>query len=253
MPKVFYVFNWNTFITAQVKATTGKSFAGSETPFQKQTEYQAIKFNENNQALEPYVILFDSAENTQFTGAFAGQKSFDMRVTFNTQDSNISPMIDLQRTSLTGVQNMIDRQYYSSTTSPGSFNAPISFISETSPRGGSAASKHLTRIIRLDDDAVGLKILLTANRPSGTDFEVYFRTATSDEILSDKSFTLQAPESTLPTDDNFRSFREYRYLVGGQGGSLPSFTQAQVKLVVRSTNEAKVPRIRDLRIIALSV
>ena len=240
----------STFISAQVRATTGKSFAGSETPFQKQTEYQAIKFNENNQALEPYVILFDSAENTQFTGAFAGQKSFDMRVTFNTQDSNISPMIDLQRTSLTGVQNMIDRQAQGGGTN---FNTPLNFVSETSSTGGSSAAKHLTKIIRLDDDAVGLKILLTANRPSGTDFEVYFRTATSDEILTDKSFTLQAAENTLPTDDNFRSFREYRYLVGGQGGSLPSFTQAQVKIVMRSSNEARVPRIRDLRIIALSV
>ena len=168
----------------------------------------------------------------------------------NTQDSNISPMIDLQRTSITLVDNMIDKQAETPTTG---FNVPLTFVNETSNMGGSSAAKHITTIINLDEDAVGLKILLTANRPNATDFLLFFRTATADEIITDKPFTLQAPETNLPSDENTRVFREYRYLVGGQNGVLPAFTKFQLKIVFRSTNSARVPKIRDLRAIALSV
>lgn len=237
----------NTFVAGSIKATTGKSFAGTETAFQKQSEFQTIKFNENNQALEPYIVAFDSAETAELG---AGVKSFDMQIKMNTLDSDISPMIDLQRQSISLIDNIIDKQDSAATTG---FNVPLNYVDETSAADGSAAAKHLTRIVTLADDAVGLKILLSANRPNGTDFQLYFRTATSDEVITDKAFTLQAAETTLPTDESIAVFREYRYLIGGQNGVLPAFTKFQVKIVFRSTNSAKVPRIRDLRIIALSV
>ena len=167
-----------------------------------------------------------------------------------TADSNVAPVIDLQRTSISLVNNLIDKQDSSSTSG---FNVPLTYIDETSATGGSSAAKHLTKVVTLENDAVGLKVLLTANRPNGTDFLLYFRTGTGDEVLNEKPFTLQAPETTLPTDENTQVFRDYRYLIGGQNGVLPAFTKFQVKIVFRSISSAKVPRIRDLRIIALSV
>ena len=53
--------------------------------------------------------------------------------------------------------------------------------------------------------------------------------------------------------NNPNIFREYRYLIGGQGGSLTAFTKYQLKIVMRSTNQALVPRFQALRSIALSV
>ena len=246
-PHVTKIEPVNTFLGASIKGTTGKSFAGSETSFQKQSDFQAVKINQNNTALEPYIVAFDSAETAELG---AGNKSLDMRILLDTVDSDVAPMIDLQRASVTLIDNVIDKQDSSSTSG---FNVPLTFVNETSASGGSAAAKHLTKIITLENDAVGLKILLSANRPNGTDFQLFFRTGTSDEILSDKSFTLQQPETVLPTDDNDTIFREYRYLIGGQNGVLPAFTKFQAKIVFRSINSAKVPRIKDLRIIALSV
>jgi len=246
-PHVTKVEPVNTALGASIKATTSKSYAGSETSFQKQSSFQSVKLNENNIALEPYLVAFDSAETAELG---AGNKSLDMRIILRSEDSDVSPMLDLQRMSVSLIDNVIDKQDSSSTSG---FNVPLTFINETSASGGSAAAKHITRPITLENDAVGLNILLSANRPNGTDFQLYFRTATADEILSDKTYTLQAPETTLPTDENQGVFREYRYLVGGQNGSLPAFTKFQVKIVFRSINSAKVPRIKDLRIIALSV
>ena len=246
-PHVTKVEPINTSIGASIQATTGKSFAGTETSFQKQTSFQSVNLNENNIALEPYLVAFDSAETAELG---AGNKSLDMRILMRSEDSDVSPMIDLQRVSASLIDNVIDKQSSGATSG---FNVPLTFINETSASGGSAAAKHITRPITLENDAVGLNVLLSANRPNQTDFELYFRTATSDEILSDKSYTLKGPETTLPTDENQNIYREYRYLIGGQNGVLPAFTKFQIKIVFRSINSAKVPRIKDLRIIALSV
>ena len=72
-------------------------------------------------------------------------------------------------------------------------------------------------------------------------------------MITDKSFVLQSPETAMPADEEIAIYREYKYLIGGQNGVLPAFTKFQIKIVFRSTNSAKVSRIRDLRIIALSV
>ena len=235
-----------TEIAAGIKTTTGKSYAGSETAKQKLAAFQPIKINENNIAENTYIIAHDSAETTAPLNA----KSFEMQVNFRSTDSNVSPLIDLQRASVSCIDNIIDKQDSASSTG---FNIPVNFVNETSARGGSAAAKHITRVVTLENDAVGLKILISANRPSVTDFQVYTRTATSDEIIHDKDFTLRSPEQNMPSDENPNIYREYRYIVGGQGGDLPAFTKFQAKIVFRSTNSAKVPKIRDLRIIALSV
>ena len=70
-------------------------------------------------------------------------------------------------------------------------------------------------------------------------------------IIEDVSWTLQEPENTLPKDANPDVFREYEYVMGGAGGSLSPFNQFQLKIVMKSSNNCRVPKIRDLRAIAL--
>ena len=79
---------------------------------------------------------------------------------------------------------------------------------------------------------------------------MYFRTAASDENLIDKDFVYQAPEQDIAPDAE--NFREYRFLAGGNGGTLDDFTQYQVKIVMKSTNSSRVPIFKDLRVIAMA-
>ena len=72
-------------------------------------------------------------------------------------------------------------------------------------------------------------------------------------MLNEKNYTLATAENILPKDNNPTIFREYRYLIGGQGGSMIAFTKYQIKIVMRSTNQARVPKFQSLRAIALSV
>ena len=67
----------------------------------------------------------------------------------------------------------------------------------------------------------------------------------------DWALTPEGLETNNPSDDDNETFREYAYLIGGQGGELPNFTQFQLKIVMQSTNQAHVPLFRNLRVIAM--
>jgi len=246
-PNVSYLQPSGTVLAYAAKGTTGKSYAGSETAFQKASDYAIIGANKNNEADNIYLIANSTSETSELG---AGVKSLDIKVGFSTIDSNVSPMLDMQRTSASLINYVIDRQ--DSAASSG-FNVPLNFVSETLPTGGSSATKHITRAITLVEDSVGIKVIFAANRPSASDFELYYRVASGDEILSDKNWVLATEETSNPTDERRTTLREYRYLIGGQAGNLPAFTQMQFKIVFRSTNTARVPYIKDLRVIALGV
>jgi len=253
-PNVQILQPLDTTIEAQMKATTGKSFAGGETPFQRDTNFSPIKLNENNYSKIPLIIGHDSAEASYNTPAVfdSSERSLEFQISIGSNDSNVSPMIDMQRTSATLLSNIIDKQYDSSASTPGFFNTPIRFLDETSSNG-TAAAKHLTRAITLATDAVGLKVMLNANKPEGTDLLLYYRTATGDEDIMTKSFVLQAIENSVPNTNNPTIFSAHTYLIGGKNGSLTAFTKFQLKIVFRSINSARVPVLSSLRVIALSV
>ena len=68
----------------------------------------------------------------------------------------LRPVVDLQRASMTAVNNLVDQQVASGSGG----NIPIDYIAETNPTGGSHLSKHLTQPVSLSESAVGLKILI---------------------------------------------------------------------------------------------
>jgi hypothetical protein len=235
-----------TTITASIRSTSARSFAGSETAFQKTSAFNGVKLNENNTATIMKLVANATSEASELG---SGVKSLDMNLNISTIDDNVAPMLDLQRTSATLIANSIDKQAAGAATG---FNVPLVYVDEAGPNGSHAA-RHLTRVINLESDSVGLRVLLEANVPNSCDFQLYFRTATSDELIQEKNFTLVTSENTNPKDSNPRIFREYRYLIGGQGGHLPAFTKYQLKIVMQSTNQALVPIFQSLRSIALSV
>ena len=240
----------DTFVATAFKPVNTESYAGPLVASSKETEFQALQRNKNNIAENRFVVMSDSNENILFSDTTT--KSLDFRVNLATLDSNVAPMIDTQRMSATLCDNVIDFQ--DSALGRPNFNTPLVFGSEDSAVGGSSAARHFTRIVELEEDAVGLKILLSANRPNEADFQIFFRTATSDEDIRTKNFTLAPAENVIPSSQSREVFKQYTYLIGGEGGNLISaFTKYQIKIIMRSTNQAKVPLIRDLRIIALAV
>lgn len=237
-----------TSILGYYKGTSGKSLAGAETPYTVDNDFNYINLNANNIAFDKnYVIAADSIADAEIS---VGAATGEMELSFASVGDFVSPVLDLQRTSLTLIDNVIDNQDSAATSG---FNVPLEFVAETEPTGGSTPAKHITKTITLGSSAVGLKIILAANRPKQANFKVYYRTASERDLIITKNWTEVITSTNNPPDDNPSTFREYEYLVGGKGGTMDAFLSYQLKIVMSSTNSARVPVIKDLRAIALSV
>lgn len=238
----------DTTISYGVKYTTGKSLAavsGSQVRYQKDADYSSeISVGDENYFSAPKLIA-KSANETAELGA--GVKSTSFKIDMGTVRSDVSPLIDTQRASLITTSNLIDNQAQSPASG---FNVPLTFTAETTSFGGSALAKHITTVGTLEEDAVGLKVIVSAVRPSGSDFDLYYRVATDGENIFDKDYTLVSPEQTIAPAN---TFRDYRFLIGGDGGDVDPFTEYQFKIVMRSNNSSLVPVFKDFRAIALAV
>ena len=255
-PNVEMLIPNSSAVSAGIKPTvtlnptvTNYGNATATNRYSKDGDFSFLALNTDNESETPFVILSNSvAESAGLTT----DGSLQVQVSMVTDDSNVAPMIDLQRTSFTAIGFQIDNQIKVYSASSADTTVPINFVDETNPTGGSSASKHITAPITLAEEAVGLKILLAANRPESTSFDLYFRTAKSDELLSDKAFVLQAEDTNNPIDNDPGTFRDYEYLPGGIGGDLEPFTQFQLKIVMKSSNMANAPTFQSLRVIAMT-
>jgi hypothetical protein len=249
VPQLQSIIAENTSLSAQIKLTDGSSYANgrntSTAPRTKDTTYTTITLNDINYTESPKA--FYSGTN-EAIAPLSGAKSGTMQLTLSTNDTKVSPIVDLQRCSITAFENVIDKQDASLTSG---YNVPISFVDETHPTDGTSAAKHVTVPVTLEEPAVGLKILFGANRPSTANFRVYYKIGTSDTDLDTVNYVEIAESTNNPADEDRVTYRQYEYLPGGQVGNLPSFTKFQVKIVMETTNSSKPPSIKDLRILAL--
>jgi hypothetical protein len=201
----------------------------------------------------PQVIAHRDLEDYATTLLAAGtpRRSAQIVATLTSNSNFVSPVIDMSNATLTTSNNLIDNQDSSAGTNP--LNLPLNYVAETDPANGSHLSKHITVPINLEQPAVGLKVLIGANRPNGSNFDLYYRTipAGADTSIDDISYTLVPQDTIVQTDENRSIFREYEYTIGGLGGTLTPFTTFQLKIVMRSSNSSKIPTFRDLRAIAL--
>ena len=239
----------NTSLSFQTKMTTGKSLAaetGQQVRYQKDGDWTSeVVVNDENYFTAPRLIAKTANETAELG---AGVKSLSYKVQMDTTRGDVSPLVDTQRVSVSTSTNLIDNQAAGAASG---FNVPLSYVAETVAFGGSSLAKHITSVANLEESAVGLKVILSAMKPSGTDFDMYYRTANDGVNIFDVDWTLQSAEQTIAPDPN--NFRDYRFLIGGDGGDVDPFTQYQFKIVMRSNNSARVPVFKDFRAIALAV
>jgi hypothetical protein len=251
VPFVETLIPQETDLTLSGKFTSGKSLAGTETPYLKDAAFVDLSMRENNSFSFAKMVSNRAGEIANM----GGTKSATLSLNLTTADQNVSPVLDMQRSSMWLIHNNIDFQDSAGSLQviTGERNTPISFADETDPVGGSHIAKHIVRPITLEQAAIGMKVLLAANVPQQAAFDVYYKAVEEDINFEDVNWTLIAPEKQLPSDENPNIFREYEYLVGGSAGLASAFTKFTLKIVMKSRNSAKPPLFRDLRIIALAV
>ena len=230
-----------------VRLTTSQSLAGTEAAYTLDgaNDYRAAILNDNYVTDRPYMI----ASTVNETEKLGGTRSFWLKGILTTEADNVSPMIDLERMSAICIANRIDNPQAVGGGASGK-NEVKSYVSELSPTGASSLCRYITRKITLDQPATAMKIIFSANRPDGSIIETYYKTqvAGSDQKFEELPWIAATGQVIPLTTENTSTFKDYEYLDEG----LTAFTLVAVKVVLKSQNSSKVPRIRDFRVIALA-
>jgi len=244
----------NTSISAKIRPTTATSPSGSQTSFSTLTTSNARTFplNENYKFDAPHM----AASGINETNELSGLKSCFVDLTLTTSSDSVSPVIDLQRTSLFAVANRLNNIDSSSDVFP-----TTEFFASTEPDGDNNAAVYLTKQITLENPATAIKVIHAAHRPSTSDIKMMFKILRTDDAsdfddLGYKFFnTTGVDDNSTPASADENDFKEYIYTAGvtddGIGDPLDEFISFQLKIVMQGTNCAEPPRIKDLRAIAL--
>ena len=249
--RLFDVLNLNlstmtvpgTSISYTVRPTTGRSINGSETEFSLTSASNAIDVvaNDNIYFTAPHMVASAINETNEMTG----NKSLFVTLSLTTTNTKVSPVIDLQRVSAFTIQNRLNDPQVSD----------VNYVADTTNVGTSSAAVYLTRPVVLENTSTALDIRLTQNVRATSNVEVYYRTTSSEEVrniddLSWIPFNTDGSEDTTvtPAEDN-NTYKEYKYSATG----INDFTAFQIKIVMKGTNSAYPPIIRDMRGIALAV
>ena len=246
----------STSLSYKMQSMTGKSYAGLETPYTQNSAAAGynISIGKNNYFPAPQLIASPAKE------AALSKKSAIITASLNSETNTngfVSPVIDLERCSMHLIENIIDNSDSISTSIINtSLNQNVTvptFERETSAFGGSAAAKHITKSVELFEPAIGIRVIVGANRPVTANIDFYYKACLGDVDYSTEPWILQEPDTLMPADNDPGVFRDYTYTIGGVTGFTDkSFTKFKFKAVLKSTNSSQVPVIRDLRAIALA-
>ena len=125
------------------------------------------------------------------------------------------------------------------------------YLDGIAPTGTSNSSNYMTKRFSLANPSTALKVLFDANRPSPSTINVYYKIVEEGDTRDfDKiPYTLATIDSGDSPDDSENSFKEREYTIN----DLNSFSSAAIKIEMKSTNTVQVPRLKNLRILALAV
>ena len=242
-----YISFEKTGVTPTIKmATSGTA---------RDSAFRRIMENENNNFKNPKYVLSRTLEASGISSAKSAELSFSL----TTEDSRVAPVLDIERMNAILVDNKINND----TTG------------ETNATGGNAEAKYITRILPLAEgqDAEDIKVKLNAYKPSTTDIKVYYKILNGQDSdnFDDRSW-VEMTQSTLSTvysdSENEEDFKIYNFEIpsaqltgtngevqytNSQGITFTGFKYMSIKVVLTSSSDSVIPRVKDLMAIALQI
>lgn len=120
------------------------------------------------------------------------------------------------------------------------------FVDDTAPYGSHNSSNYITRTLSLSQAADTLKVIFDANIVNNTEIKVYYRTWTGNVDLRKIPYKDTGFVSTN-LDPEGRFVERTIDVIG-----IESFNNVSIKIVLKSNDPVFVPKIKNLRLLALS-
>jgi hypothetical protein len=245
-----------TTINSRVRSITARSVSGIETSFEDEG-YSSIVLNESNYFDSPRMISSKVNESSKLS-ALPGSKSMNIQCDLDSSDSNISPIIDIDRISAILTTNRID-----DTVDVFATNDDVKI-----PGQDPNSATYVTKNVGLKVPATGVKVIFSANRESTSDIRVAYGIFRQDDADSTPRYELfpgydnrdengavietknnsGLPDQFVAPSQNRDDFREYEFTID----NLKEFNGFKIKIMMTGTNQATPPRVQEFRAIALS-
>ena len=259
-PIVQNVTTRGTSISGEVRTVTGQSISGNEIPY-VDNGFEPLVINTPNYLSSTRLICSKVNEDAKLTN-IEGSKSLQMRLNMVTTDSRVSPVIDGQRVSTILSSNRVN-------------NVITDFANDSRVNGiltDPSACQYISKEIVLENPATSLKVILDAHINNYSDIRVFYaisekpgfnpifvpfpgyanlnsRGQIIDVANSDgQSDSFVSKTQTYGFNSGTIEFKEHTFSMD----NLPSFKSYRVKIVLTGTVQTYVPRVRDLRVLALA-
>ena len=259
-PMIQNVTVTGTSLSSEIRTISASSISGNEIPF-IDTGFDNITLNQVNYLDSPRMIA-SKVNETQYLSTLPGNKSMNLRVFLNTIDSRLSPVIDTQRVSVILTSNRVNSvitNYADDSRINSIFSDPTAF-------------QYLSKEITLENPGTSIKILLSAYNNLYSDIRAFYAISENQnfnpifipfpgyENLNSRGQIIDIqdnnghPDIFVPLTSNTGfsptdvSFAEYTFTAD----QLPAFRSYRIKIIMTSTSQVYVPRLKDLRVIALA-
>ena len=249
------IINRANFSKTRTILTAGKLYNGS-TALSRDMSFNSINYLSND------TFTIQSRSNNTGTPTFRLDVSM-----FNTSTTtkDTSPLVNLKAASVMIGEYMVNNTVTDSLERIGL---------------GDADSKYVSRMVQLADgmDAEDIRVILSGYKPTGTDIRVYtkFLASTDSRNFSEVEWTrlyIKSETDSTSSSVNREDYREFEYELGttelgnGEGawnnafvinykdpdGALyANYKYFAVKVVMLANSYNLVPRLKDLRVLALS-
>lgn len=208
---------------------------------------------------EEVISLFDEKNLMSRTNELldiSGNRSNQIKVKMRTSSEYVSPVFNMDRSHTIFVDNLIN-----SNTS-----------GETASSGGQLYNKYISKTVTLAEgqDAEDMLVILTSHRPPGTDVKVWIKALNGEDsdTFNDRSW-LELEKSDdgdvlYSSIGNKNDFKEFKYVIPSEnmangvfqytnstGITFSGYKYFAVKIGLTSDDSSIVPRVADLRVIAL--
>ena len=180
----------------------------------------------------------------------SGAKSLTMKIDLSTEKSSLSPLVDLDRCSLITTTNRINEW----PGGPDAYGQQATIDRDqdvsTLPFGDQNDAVYITRLARLIRESRSIRVDFQMSRPPESEVKIYYRvfnSGTNEDINAGGWTLMPVPLQYDSSPSEEILWKDYYYEVSGL-----NFNAFQLKIVMRSSNQARVPLIADLRAIALA-
>ncbi len=252
-----------TTINASVRTTSGQSISGTEAAFVDKG-FQGIAFGQENYFDSPRLVASRINETTLLTD-LPGNKSLTMNLNLVSEDSRITPSVDLDQVALVFVSQRVNAPVANYAT-----NMKVNTTTDDPNR-----FFYVTKNIVLENPATSIQVFLDAYVSTYNDVRVFYalnQDTTVDQVsfvpfpgfdnldpdregvvISNSANDGQSDTKVTKVDlftatPTLNMFKEYKFTAD----NIPPFSSYRIKIIGTSTNQAIVPQFKNLRTIALA-